>query len=76
MHSATPLVCPPNILSPGPWHRVETPTVSMGLVFCGIRLGKTIVAWTNEPQLLLCVTDADIGGPPLDQLFTWWASHS
>lgn len=76
VHSAAPAVCPPNILSPGPWHRVETPTVSVGLVFCGIRFGKTLVAWTNEPERLLCETEADAGGPPLDQLFGWWASHS
>lgn len=76
VRSATPVVCPPNILSPGPWHRVETPTIPMGLVFCGILAGRTLVAWTNEPELLLCVTESDAAGPPLDQLFTWWTSHS
>ena len=76
VHSATPVICPPNILSPGAWHRVENPTVTMGMVFCGIRAGVPLVAWTNEPELLLCVTKGALDGPPLDQLFTWWTSHS
>lgn len=76
VHSATPVVCPPNILSPGPWHRTENPAASIGVVFCGTRAGQTVVAWTNEPERLLSETIADADGPPLEQLFEWWASHS
>lgn len=76
VHTATPVICPPNILSPGPWHRTENPTAAIGIVFCGDRSGRPLVAWTNEPELLLSATLGDIGGPPIDQLFTWWASHS
>lgn len=76
VHSATPVICPPNILSPGPWHRVENPTATVGIVFCGTRSGVPLVAWTNEPESLLCVTHSGPAGPPLDQLFAWWTSHS
>jgi serine/threonine protein kinase len=75
-HTAAPVICPPNILSPGPWHRTENPTAAVGIVFCGIRSGRPLVAWTNEPELLLCTTLSDTSGPPIDQLFTWWTSHS
>jgi serine/threonine protein kinase len=76
IQTAIPVICPPNILSPGAWHRVENPSAPMGIVFCGLRGGAPLVAWTNEPELLLCVTHAVAAGPPLDQLFTWWTSHS
>lgn len=76
LHRTQPVVCPPNILSPGPWHRVETPTTPMGLVFCGIRSGRALVAWTNDPERLLCITESGNAGPTLDQLFIWWTSHS
>ncbi|WP_293003275.1 serine/threonine-protein kinase [Mycobacterium sp.] len=76
VRSATPVICPPNILSPGPWHHTENPTAAIGVVFCGTRSGHTVVAWTNEPERLLSEAVADAAGPPLEQLFDWWASHS
>lgn len=76
VRSATPVICPPNILSPGPWHRTENPSAAIGVVFCGARSGHIVVAWTNEPERLLSETVADAAGPRLEQLFDWWASHS
>lgn len=76
VHTSAMVVCPPNILSPGPWHRTENPDVAVGVVYCGIQGGRPLVAWTNEPQLLVAVARADVAGPPLDQLFTWWGTHS
>lgn len=76
VHKTTPVICPPNIMSPGPWHRVENPSVPVGVVFCGTRSGQTVIAWTNGPERLLSETVTDAAGPPLDQLFDWWASHS
>lgn len=76
VHTSAAVVCPPNILSPGPWHRTETPDIAVGVVFCGIQGGRPLVAWSNEPQLLVAVARADVAGPPLDQLFAWWGTHS
>jgi hypothetical protein len=70
------MVCPPNIQSPGPWRRNDSPTVVRGTLFCGVQEGRPVVAWTNEEKLLLGVVRADPPGPPLEGLYAWWSSHS
>ena len=75
--AASPVVCPGNIQSPGPWRRLANPAVPQGTVFCGVRGGEPVVAWSTEDKLLLAVvTSANPGHATLDQLYTWWASHS
>ncbi|SBS79040.1 Protein kinase [uncultured Mycobacterium sp.] len=70
--SARPVICSGNIQSPGPWRHLATPAVTQGTVFCGIGDGRPLVAWTNDPQLLLATTQSQ----DANQLYTWWAAHS
>lgn len=70
------MTCPPNIQSPGPWRRNDSPTIVRGTLFCGIQAGQPIVAWTNDEKLLLGVVRAEAPGASLDGLYAWWSSHS
>jgi serine/threonine protein kinase len=71
------VVCPGNIRSPGSWHRVANPTVPVGTVFCGLSSGRPLVGWTTDDTLLMATIEAQApDSPTLDQLYTWWASHS
>jgi eukaryotic-like serine/threonine-protein kinase len=75
--AANGVVCPGNIQSPGPWRHLATPNVIQGTVFCGIGDGRPLVAWTNDSELLLASTQSEnTTGPGMDQLYTWWSSHS
>ncbi|WP_236724719.1 serine/threonine-protein kinase [Mycobacterium avium] len=75
--AAATVVCPGNIQSPGPWHRVANPTVAVGTVFCGLTGGRPLVAWTTDDKLLMATIEAQgPDRPTLDQLYAWWASHS
>lgn len=69
-------ICPPNIQSPGPWRRNDSPTVPRGTLFCGVQAGRPIVAWTTEEKLLLSVVRAEAPGATLEGLYAWWSSHS
>jgi hypothetical protein len=73
--SARQMTCPGNIQSPGPWRRIATQVVA-GTVFCGFRDDIPTVVWTDETDLLIASVDGAQAGPNLDQLYTWWASHS
>jgi hypothetical protein len=68
--------CPGRIQSPGPWRRNASPQKVAGTLLCSTPDGLAQVAWTTDSSLLLNVTRADPEGPTLDQLFTWWQSHS
>ena len=68
--------CPGRIQSPGPWRRNASPQTIAGTLVCGMADKQGMVAWTTDSALLLNVTRADPEGPTLDQLFTWWQSHS
>jgi serine/threonine-protein kinase len=75
--AANTVICPGNILSPGPWRHVATPNVTAGTVFCGFVGARPLVIWTNDAELLLARTQSDnTAGPGLDELYTWWSSHS
>ncbi|MBE1552248.1 serine/threonine-protein kinase [Mycobacterium sp. OAS707] len=76
VHSASTVNCPGNIQSPGPWRHNANPTVPVGTLFCGIRNGQPLVAWTNDAQLLLNVVQNAAPGPTLEQLYAWWTTHS
>lgn len=73
---ASPAICPPNIQSPGPWRRNDSPAVTRGLVFCGVQNGQPLVAWTNDEELLLSVVRTAARGASLESLYSWWSSHS
>jgi serine/threonine kinase PknH len=68
--------CPGHIQSPGPWHRSVSPDKASGILMCGIQQGSPIVAWTNESELLVNVAKTESHGPTVEQLYTWWTSHS
>jgi hypothetical protein len=70
------VICPGGIQSPGPWRHNANPTVPVGTVFCGMRAGRPLVAWTNDAELLLNVAQNDAPGPTLEQLYGWWSTHS
>ena len=74
--SAVTVICPGSIQSPGPWRHTADPTVPVGTVFCGSRNGQPLVAWTNDAELLLNVTQGKVPGPTLEQLYAWWTTHS
>jgi len=68
--------CPGNIQSPGPWRRNATPQQVSGTLMCGLQENRPTLAWTDDIVLLLAVVKADARGPTLDQLYSWWSSHS
>ena len=72
----TRVTCPGNIQSPGPWRRNAAPDVVAGTLFCGTQSGQAVVAWTSDAESLLNVAEAGAEGPSMDQLYTWWGTHS
>lgn len=68
--------CPGRIQSPGPWHHTANPGKPAGMLMCGNSQDRPTVVWTNDDQLLLSVARADRSGPALEQLYSWWSSHS
>jgi len=47
-----------------------------GTLFCGTQSGQAVVAWTSDAESLLNVAEAGAEGPSMDQLYTWWGTHS
>lgn len=74
--SSSQVNCPGGYQSPGPWKRRAQPDKPMGDVFCGIRDGHPVVAWTNEPKSLLSVAQSGPGGPRMEELYQWWSANS
>jgi serine/threonine-protein kinase len=70
------VVCPGNIQSPGPWRRNATPQQVSGMLFCGLREGQPMVAWTTDADLLLSIIRADQSGPTPEELYAWWSRHA
>lgn len=68
--------CPGRIQSPGPWHRAASPDKPAGMLLCGTRQNRPVLVWTDDESLLLSVANADHNGPTLDQMYSWWSSHS
>ena len=68
--------CPGRIQSPGPWHRNANPDKTSGMLLCGAQQGTPLVGWTDDAELVVSVVKAEPPGPNLDQLYTWWMSHS
>lgn len=76
--AATTVICPGNIASPGPWRKLAKPDVIQGTVFCGVRDGRPLIAWTLDTERLLAVVESPSldGTAGLADLYAWWASHS
>ena len=72
---STQQICPGRIMSPGPWRHNATPEITAGTLFCGARQGQPVIAWTDDAKQLLAVVDST-GQPGLEEMFTWWSSHS
>ncbi len=69
-------ICPGNYASPGPWRKTATPEVPAGTLVCGTREGNPAVGWTLDSAMLLATIQAEPGRARLDQLYTWWSTHS
>ena len=76
VNRSTAQICPPNIQSPGPWRRNDSPNIVRGTLFCGLRAGQPVVVWTNDDKLLLSVVRSAQPAATLEGLYTWWSSHS
>lgn len=71
---STTVVCPGRIQSPGPWRRRSNLDTPVGMLYCGIRDGSAVLAWTTDDNLLLGVTHSPQHDLPA--LYRWWTSHS
>lgn len=77
VQASSPVVCPGQIQSPGPWrHGTTPPGKSDGMLMCSIRHGAPEVAWTNDANLVLSRGQVDATPTGLERLFAWWSSHS
>jgi len=69
-------ICPGNYASPGPWRKTATPEIAAGTLVCGTRQNSPAVGWTLDSAMLLATIQAEPGRSGLDQLYTWWSTHS
>lgn len=70
-------ICPGNYASPGPWRKTATPEVAAGTLVCGTTQGNTpVVGWTLDRAMLLATIQAEPERSGLDELYTWWSTHS
>lgn len=70
-------ICPGNYASPGPWRKTATPQIVAGTLVCGTTQGAApVVGWTLDRAMLLAAIQAEPGRSGLDQLYTWWSTHS
>lgn len=76
VHDTTVLICPGRIQSPGAWHRTATPDKPSGMLLCGMRQGSPTLVWTNDANRVLAHLRSEHSAPSLEQLYTWWSSHS
>lgn len=76
VQTTTVVNCPGRIQSPGAWHRTATPDKPSGMLLCGMRQGSPALAWTNDADLLIGSLRTEHSTPTLEQLYSWWSSHS
>lgn len=76
VHATTVVTCPGRIQSPGAWHRTATPNKPSGMLLCGMRQGSPTLVWTNDANLVISRLHTEHSAPSLEQLYTWWSSHS
>jgi serine/threonine kinase PknH len=69
--------CPGGGKSPGKWWHTQNTSAVLGQVACGIFKGvEPQIMWTDEQTLVVAVVGSKTPGPTMDQLYTWWTSHS
>jgi hypothetical protein len=70
--------CPNRTMSPGAWQYNAKPDEQVGMLFCGLQDGTPVIAWTDEPKMILAVVNSspDADQPSMDAMFSWWKSHS
>ncbi|EID13660.1 hypothetical protein [Mycolicibacterium phlei] len=76
MDTATRVDCPGRIQSPGPWRRNATPDRISGQLFCGLRDGDPMIAWTDDVKMTVSAVRSGADGPTFPQLYAWWSKHS
>lgn len=76
VQATTVVTCPGRIQSPGAWHRTATPDKPSGMLLCGMRQGSPTLVWTNDAALVIGSLHTEHSTPSLEQLYTWWSSHS
>jgi serine/threonine-protein kinase len=77
MNSDAVVKCPGNKASPGTWWHNKDPNTVLGQIGCGMYKGnEPQVMWTNQQTMVFAVVNGTPQGPNLDQLYTWWTSHS
>lgn len=76
MQTLNVVTCPGRIQSPGPWHRAAAPDRPNGTLLCGVRQNNPMLVWTDDANLLVAAIRGDRNGVTLDQLYSWWSSHS
>lgn len=76
VQTSSVVICPGRIQSPGAWHRATSPDKSSGMLLCAIRQNIPTLVWTNDADLVVSAIQADHPGATLEQLYSWWSSHS
>lgn len=76
VQATTVVTCPGRIQSPGAWHRTATPDKTSGMLLCGMRQGSPALVWTNDADLVMGSLRTEHSTPSLEQLYSWWSSHS
>lgn len=67
--------CPGRIQSPGPWRRTQGAKTA-GLLYCGYRGDRAVLAWTDDSSLVLSTVESDSGRTSFPALYRWWSLHS
>jgi serine/threonine-protein kinase len=69
--------CPGGKASPGKWWHTKDPNTVLGQVACGVYKGaEPQVMWSNQQTLVFALAGGKTSGQTLDQIYTWWTSHS
>jgi serine/threonine-protein kinase len=75
--SDTLVNCPGDKASPGTWWHNKDPNTILGQIACGTYKGdEPQVMWSNQQTMVFAVVSGNPQGPNIDQLYSWWASHS
>lgn len=73
IRAGKPVICPGNIMSPGPWHKEGAPQTAAGTLLCTQLNNIPTVAWTTTADRLVSEIRDRRG---FDQLNTWWTVHA
>ena len=72
-----PADCPGQGRSSGTWSKNNQPDVVMGQIACATyNTTEPQLMWTQQTNMVFTLVAGTPNGPTLDQLYTWWTSHS